>query len=120
MRKVAFACGLIEAIGLMIYAISVLLQESSANGVRGSGPHPLVLFVIFQIFALGIALVARAIWFQRTWARTPFGLIQIFALLVFAYLPISGTSASARSAGFAVALVSISALWALFKTRPAA
>lgn len=119
MRKVAVSCGLIEALALMIYAISVLVQESAKNGVRGSGPHPLVLFIIFQIFAVAIALVARAIWFEQSWARTPFGLIQVFALLVFAYLPINGTSGYARLAGFGVATISITALWALIRIRPA-
>jgi len=117
MRKVALICGLVEALGLSAYAISVLVKETSDNGVRGSGPHPLVLFVIFQIFAVGIAIVTRALWFGKSWAKTPFGLIQVFALLVFAYLPLSGSGALARLGGALVAAVSITGLFALIKIR---
>lgn len=115
MRKVALICGLVEAVSLVIFAISVLVKETSENGVRGSGPHPVVLFVIFQIFAVSIALVTRALWRKSQWARTPFGLIQIFALLVFAYLPLSGSGTLARLAGAMVAIVSMTALFALVK-----
>ncbi len=117
MRKVALICGLIEAIGLLAFAISVLVKETSDNGVRGSGPHPLVLFVIFLIFAVAIAVVTRALWLGQSWARTPFGLIQVFALLVFAYLPLSGSGTFARLGGALVAAISITGLFALFKTR---
>jgi hypothetical protein len=117
MRKVALICGLTEAIGLVTFAISVLVKETSDNGVRGSGPHPLVLFVIFLIFAGSIAAVTRALWLGKSWARTPFGLIQVFALLVFAYLPLSGSGTSARFVGALVAVVSLTGLFALVKTR---
>lgn len=117
MRKVALICGLVEALGLSTYAISVLVKETADNGVRGSGPHPLVLFVIFQIFAVGIASVTRALWFGKSWAKTPFGLIQVFALLVFAYLPLSGSGTLARLGGALVAAVSITGLLALIKIR---
>ena len=117
MRKVAVFCGLVEAVSLVFFAISVLVKETSDNGVRGSGPHPVVLFVIFQIFAISIFLITRALWGKSEWARTPFGLIQIFALLVFAYLPLSGSGTLARLAGTLVAAVSLTALFALVKIR---
>lgn len=117
MRKVALICGLIEAVGLLAFAISVLVKETSATGVRGSGPHPLVLFIIFLIFAVAIALVTRALWLSQSWAKTPFGLIQVFALLVFAYLPLSGSGSLARLGGALVAGVSLTGLFALVKMR---
>ena len=115
MRRVALICGLLEAIGLAVFAISVLSKATSDNGVRGTGPHPLVLFIIFQIFAVAIAVVTRALWFGKSWARTPFGLIQVFALLVFAYLPLSGSGTLARFGGALVAAVSLTAIVALVK-----
>jgi tryptophan-rich sensory protein len=117
MRKVAMICGLVEAFGLSVFAMSVLLKEASDNGVRGSGPHPLVLFVIFQIFAVAIAIITRALWRRNSWAKTPFGLIQVFALLVFAYLPLNGSGQLARLGGALVAVVSLTALFALIKIR---
>jgi len=116
MRRVALICGLVEAVGLAAFAISVLVKETSDNGVKGTGPHPLVLFVIFQIFAVAIAVVTRALWLGKAWARTPFGLIQVFALLVFAYLPLSGSGTLARLGGTLVAVVSLTGIIALIKT----
>jgi len=117
MRKVALICGLVEAFGLSTFAISVLVKETSVTGVRGSSPHPLVLFIIFQVFAIAIASVTRGLWLGKAWARTPFGLIQVFALLVFAYLPLSGSGTLARLGGAFVALVSLTGLIALIKSR---
>jgi hypothetical protein len=119
MRRVALICGLIEAIGLFVFAICVLVKETSENGVRGSGPHPLVLFIIFLLFAGAIALVTRGLWLGKSWTRTPFGLIQVFALLVFAYLPLNGSGTLARLGGALVALVALTGLLALIKTSTA-
>ena len=115
MRKVAVICGSIEALALLVFGIFILVTQSEETGVRGSSPHPLILLAVYVIFALGVLAVTYALANRKDWAKTPFGLIQVFALLVFAYLPISGSGTLARLAGIAVAVISGSALIALLR-----
>jgi len=117
MRKVAFGCGIIEAIALGVFSASVLIKDTNDNGVRGSSPHPYILFAIFMIFAVGIAFVSFQLLGQKSWTRTPFALVQVFALLVFAYLPLNGTGDLAHFAGAGVAAVSVVALFALWRNK---
>ena len=117
MRKLAVGCGYLESLALVVFGISVLLKESTQTGVRGSGPHPAILFVMYLIFAFGLTAVTNGIARRSSWAKTPFGLIQVFALLVFAYLPLSGTGTLARLSGGAVAFVAGAALVSLWKIR---
>lgn len=114
MRKLAAGCGFVEALGLVIFAISLLFDENETQGVRGSTAHPLILTFIFLVFSIGIALVSDGIRKASTWARTPFVLIQVFAILVFAYLPGSGSGFWPKVAGFsvgAIAFVGLIAHW---------
>lgn len=117
MRKLAVLCGLIEAISLLTFGAFVLINESEKNGVRGTSPHPGILFAIYLVFAFAIFGVTYAIAKFKDWARTPFGLIQVFALLVFAYLPLSGTGTLAHIAGALVAVVAVTALVVLWRMR---
>ena len=105
MRKIAAACGILEAVSLVIFAISLLFDEHETQGVRGSTPHPFILSFLYLVFSIGIALIARGILSGATWARTPFVLIQVFAILVFAYLPGSGSGIWPKVAGFTVGAV---------------
>ncbi|MBU6347295.1 MAG: hypothetical protein KGQ38_01605 [Actinomycetales bacterium] len=115
MRKLAALCGLIEAISLLTFGAFVLINESEQNGVRGTSPHPGILFAIYVVFAVAVFGITYALAKFRDWARTPFGLIQIFALLVFAYLPLSGTGRLAHISGALVAVVAVTALIALWR-----
>jgi len=116
MHKVAFGCGITQAIALGAFAVSVLIKDTNDNGVRGSTPHPYILFTIFMLFAGAIALVSSHLLRRSTWTRTPFIMIQVFALLVFAYLPLNGSGNLAHLAGASVAVISVVALAALWRT----
>ena len=102
MRKIAAGCGFLEATSLLVFAISLLFDKNEMLGTRGSSPHPLILASLYVVFSLAIAWVAYGILQGSTWARTPFVLIQVFAILVFAYLPASGSGIWPRVAGFSV------------------
>ena len=119
MRKIAVFCGAIEAIALLVFGVFVLFNHSDQTGVRGSSPHPAILFGIYSVFAVGVLAVTYALSKERDWAKTPFGLIQVFALLVFAYLPISGTGTLARIAGAGVAILAVLALVSLIRMNRA-
>lgn len=115
MRKIAVICGFIEASALLLFGIFILVTQTKETGVRGSSPHPLILLTVYALFAIGVLAVTYGLARRRDWAKTPFGLIQVFALLVFAYLPISGSGTMARLAGTAVAIISVLALVSLLR-----
>ncbi len=115
MQKIAVACGLIESLALSVFGIFIMVTQSQETGVRGSSPHPLILLTVYAIFAIGVLAVTYGLANRKNWAKTPFGLIQVFALLVFAYLPLSGSGTMARLAGIGVGLVSILALFSLLR-----
>ena len=76
---VAIAIAALETLGATAYAISIGIagaQNLSSVSV------PVVELVIYVVFALGIGLCTRALWLKRRGARTPFGVVQLFALVV--------------------------------------
>jgi len=116
MRKVAASCGFIEAFGLVMFAISLLFDDHASAGTRGSSPHPFILSFIYLVFSIGIALVSFGIAQSASWARTPFVLIQVFAILVFAYLPGSGSGVWPKVAGYSVGVIAFVGLIAHWRS----
>ena len=117
MRKIATACGFLEAFGLVIFTISLLVGSKHEVGTRGSTLHPFILSFLYLIFAVGISLVSYGISRGRQWPRTPYVLIQIFAILVFAYLPASGSGSGSRITGVVVGAVAVVGLITHWRTK---
>lgn len=82
--KVAGLLGTVEAIGLAAYGISIIGFElgGSTTGMQGSDLAPGVLVVLYFVFAALIALVTFALLQTKLGARTPFLLIQAFAVVI--------------------------------------
>ena len=114
MRKIAFASAAIEATSLLLFAFSLLVNNHGHDGTRGSTPHPYILSFLYVVFSLGVGAIAFGILRAKAWARTPFVLIQVFAILVFAYLPASGSGILSKIAGYlvgALAFIGLVAHW---------
>lgn len=69
----------VEAAGIAGYGISI-----GFAGLQnpGSVAAPIVQVVLYLLFAAGIAAAGWALWRQRQVARTPFVVVQLFALVV--------------------------------------
>jgi len=82
----AGAVGLIEAVCLVLYGLSIVLYEQGGptTGISGSGADlaPTVLIGLFVVFATLVLLVTWLLVGGRRSARTPFLLTQAFALVV--------------------------------------
>ena len=84
--RIAAGIGALEAAGLVGYGISILAFEQghATAGIAGPGASlaPLVLVALYWIFAALIAVVAWQLVGLRNGARTPYFVIQAFALVV--------------------------------------
>lgn len=98
--KVAGMLGTVEAVGLAAYGISIVGYElsGSTTGMQGSDLAPGVLVALYFIFAALIAVVTFALLQTKRGARTPFLLIQAFAVVIAQPL-ISGEGTSVIGLG---------------------
>ena len=101
---------LLEGAALIAYGLFDLV-EAVRLGATGpadvsNGPAIALQIVIFVAFGAGMAWVARGWWGARRWARAPFLLAQVMALLV-GYDMAQSTTPASRIAGIVVALVAI-------------
>jgi hypothetical protein len=67
---------------------------------------PLIQVVLYLLFAAGIAATAWALWQQRHAARTPFIVIQLFALVV-GYTLMQGDGDPIHRLGWAVLILGV-------------
>lgn len=110
-RKVAVGVGLIEAVSLIAYAISVVVN---ANRVHSTVGAPTILAGIFTIFGVLMLLLTQGINKGKQWARTPFMMSQLFAGII-AYTLVSGTGTEAKAAGLAILLLAAAGIYAIFR-----
>jgi hypothetical protein len=75
----AVAVAVVEAVALVAYSVGIGVSDLQDAGSVAAGP---VEIVIYLLFAVGIGLCARALWQRRRAARTPFGVVQLFGLVV--------------------------------------
>jgi hypothetical protein len=94
----AIGIAAIESLGIAVYGVSIGLA-GLAN--PGSVAAPLVQVVLYLLFASGIAVTAWALWNRRRSARTPFVVIQLFALVV-GYTLMQGDGDAIHRLGWAV------------------
>ena len=100
----------VEAAGLVAYAIYALVEGLRVGATGASsvsnGPEVVTLVVILALFGAGMALVARGWWQCRRWARAPFVLAQLIALLL-GYELAQSSDSIARILGIAGALLAL-------------
>lgn len=100
----------VEGVALLVYAVYDTI-EAIRIGATGpadvsNGPAIILQILIFVIFGGGLLLVARGWWASKRWARAPFILAQVIALVVG--IPLAGASgAMERSAGIAVTAIAV-------------
>ena len=95
---VAALIAVIEASGIAVYGITIGLAGLSNPG---SVAAPAIQLVLYLLFAGGIGATAWALWRQQRGARTPFVVIQLFALVV-GYTLMQGDGDSIHRLGWAV------------------
>ena len=95
---------LIEGVALVAYAIGI--GVSSLRSTDAEATSPVVVVIIYLIFAAGILVCARGLWTRRRAARTPFGVIQLFGLVI-GWTLTQGDGGITHLIGYAVLVVSV-------------
>jgi len=75
----ATGVAVLECAALVAYCVGIGLSAVQDPGSVASAP---VEIVIYLLFAVGIGLCARGLWLRRRSARTPFGVAQLFGVVV--------------------------------------
>ena len=112
MRKVVIGCGLVEAIAILIYGISILVKGTIDHSKVGS---PFVQFVIYSMFSLAIFAIVNGLNRARNWARTPFYMIQIFTVIA-GYTLVSGDGITVKVVGALVTILGATGFVALIRS----
>jgi hypothetical protein len=99
----AVAVAVLEAVALVAYAVGIGLSTLEASTAVAAAP---VEIVIYLVFALGIALCAVGLWRRRRSARTPFGVIQLFGVVI-GWTLTQGDGDLIHRIGYAVLAVSV-------------
>ena len=95
---------LVEAAALVAFAIGIAISSVTSSDAQATSP--VVVVVVYLLFAAGIVGCARALWLRRRAARTPFGVIQLFGLVIGWTLTQGGGDLT-HVAGYAVLVVAV-------------
>lgn len=114
------AIAAVEGAFMLVYAIFDVIE---AIRVGTSGPEEVsntpalvLLIVIFALIGAGLLTVAVGWWRARRWARAPFVLAQIFAVLIGGQLA-TAAGAVERTVGIVVALIALVGLVLAFSPQ---
>ncbi len=104
-RTVRAAVGLavVEAVAIVAYCVGLGISALQNPGSVSAAP---VQIVIYLLFAAGILACARGLWLRRHAARTPFGVVQLFGVVV-GWTLVQGDGDLTHRIGYAVLAVSI-------------
>jgi hypothetical protein len=92
-----------EAVAVTGYAASIAVSAVQNPGSVAAAP---VEIVIYLVFAAGMAACALGLWRRRRAARTPFGVVQLFGLVV-GWTLTQGDGDAVHRVGYAVLAVSV-------------
>ena len=81
--KVAAGLVLTEAAACFVAGIAFAL--AAVFGHPADRTTAIELGLLLTVYGVGVGLVARGIWRNRRWARTPSYLVQFFALVIAWY-----------------------------------
>lgn len=101
--RAAVVLVLLEAVAVVVYAAGIGVAAIQEPGSVAAAP---VEIVIYLLFAAGMAACGRALWQRRRAARTPFGVVQLFGLVV-GWTLTQGDGDLTHRIGYAVLAVSV-------------
>ncbi len=114
MRSLAWKIGLVQAVLLALYAVATEVNALRDHSHVGS---PLIAMIIMLILSALMFVVNLGVKGGHSAARTPYFMVQIFAVLIAAqFLQGSKVGVEARFAWGAVLVSAVAGFIALFRT----
>jgi len=99
----AVGIAVLEAVALTAYAVGIGISAAQNPGSIAAAPVEIVLYLVF---AACLGAIARGLWHRRAIARTPFGVAQLFGLVV-GWTLTQGDGDLVHRLGYAVLAVSV-------------
>ena len=100
---------LVEGLVLVAYGVYALVEglRLGATGPDQVSNVPAIALevLLFALFGVGLVWLARGWWGARRWARAPFVLAQIIALLLG--VPLAQADGTERIVGVAMSLIAV-------------
>ena len=100
---------LVEGLALLAYSVFALVEglRVGATGPDQVSNVPAIALevLLFALFGVGLIWLARGWWGARRWARAPFVLAQVIALLLG--VPLAQADGTTRIVGVAMSLVAV-------------
>jgi hypothetical protein len=109
----AIAIAGLEALAILAYTAGIALSGAQNPG---SVAAPAVEALIYLTFAVGVVLVVKGLWQRRRWSRTPFVVIQLFAI-VTGWTLVQGDGDGTHLIGWAVLVLAVVGLVCAFVPR---
>jgi hypothetical protein len=75
----AVGIAVLETAALVAYALGIGISDLQNAGNLAAGP---VEIVIYLLFSVGVAACGLGLWRRRRSARTPFGVVQLFGVII--------------------------------------
>jgi hypothetical protein len=75
----AVGVAVLQTAALIAYSLGIGISDLQDSGSLAAAP---VEIVIYLLFAAGIAICAWGLWRRKRSLRTPFGVVQLFGLVV--------------------------------------
>jgi hypothetical protein len=75
----AVGIAVLETVALVAYALGIGISDLQDSGNLAAAP---VEIVIYLLFAVGVAVCGLGLWRRRRSARTPFGVVQLFGVII--------------------------------------
>ena len=99
----AVAVAVLETAALIAYALGIAISDLQDSTNIAAAP---VEIVIYLLFAVGIAFCAWGLWRRRRSARTPFGVVQLFGVII-GWTLTQGDGDLTHRIGYVVLVVSV-------------
>jgi hypothetical protein len=75
----AVGIALLETAALVAYSVGIGISDVQNSGNLAAAP---VEIAIYLLFAVGVAVCGIGLWRRRRSARTPFGVVQLFGVII--------------------------------------
>ncbi len=75
----AVGIAVLETAALVAYSLGIGISDLQNTGSLAAAP---VEIVIYLLFAVGVAVCGIGLWRRRRAARTPFGVVQLFGVII--------------------------------------
>ncbi len=109
----AVGIAVLETAALVAYSVGIGVSDLQDSGNLAAAP---VEIAIYLLFAVGVAVCGVGLWRRRRSARTPFGVVQLFGVII-GWTLTQGDGDLTHRVGYVVLAVAVVAIAVVLSPR---